>query len=1102
MTYLNRTFARRLRPFQRHIDQTKAAVSSTDIANPFGNSAQLTEVVYVDQINHVSPPNFSVVDFFPPPNDVATNGLTVELWFKAESSGILVGLPMDAPFGAQAVAPLLYIDSKGFLRGGLFDSTQITLVSPQQNLVASLDNNDLIVVGPLNALASPLSVVDGQWHHVALAVQPGNDGSQSLFLDGRLAATNKANGSFGFSFIASDGTSWQQQTNAPVPFGGSITPQPQSLPSPNFLPYAQGFCGCLNEIRCWNSPRTATQIQQLIQQPLGGQWSNYQSQGLFAYVGSSFLQQVINAGTYQVLTSDAPPFDPFSDVDNRIPGYQNFGMFFAIPFTTVALEVTFAPSQTYSTKISLWQADQLQVAFPGQDANGDNLSSNFSMTLTNGSSGYVQTIEQISPGSVFTITAPLTGSYRLDFSYVTSSPVTIDNLQFMLVPGPSNTLMQLLLDIVPLQTAYTDPNYPITETKVNDPRYPGQIVTLPAYWPQFTDQSVFPIDSNQYSSDDLLSAYLNFNQTARQLTFSGGPTFYDFFNLSANSSTISDVSDLKNLLETTYTKLTGNSPSPVPSAPFESANDQIYAFIYNVNSMRNTLNEFFTSYQDWAQAAVTTLALSQIPEGIANQIYNQQEKLQVSLKGPSTKDFILNLVITSVILGVGAVAAPLLLPEAVVAAAGAAAITVGFLGSAGANALSDWCGSYFSSSTVKAKLSTVSYTTLEVVKDNVNNDMSNAYKTIITHLLDPAYVQTFYSNYGLLQALRFVSAQPLFDANSQPIQPDPDNSLTIGLTYASWQALIPSVFSWSPQSIGDIDFGGQVFIATLGLETTLPNKSVPTQLGIYQILHSSPSVFYSMVASIQEWQTATKTPRGQFFSVCPIFIDFEHGENSAVWVITWSLQDQNGHSMSDALAASLFGIGDSNIALSLVDQNYPLVPAGYGWYCQIANGAVTTPFDAFMNWGEGLPSYSPQILAAQLPEQGKLHSAKYAEDDVSFAAAAASDTPPPSLVTLEPSVWDFGNVTTGSSSATLTAVLTNNELGDFKSFKITPDYNASVFSVTQAPVGTQPTSPVNINVVFSPTSEGIQSGEITVNATGQYGSITLTLEFSGTGVAS
>ena len=1102
----NQSFSRRLRAFQRQVNKTTKALAANATTNPFGNSAGFLEVGYLDQINHVSPPTVNIVNFLPPETDVATNGLTIEFWFKAESSGILVGQPLATTSGSSGFAPLLYIDSNGFLRGGLFDATKITLLSPPQNLIASQDSNGVITVGPLNALASPLSVVDGQWHHAALVVLPGDNAIQSLFLDGRLAATGNGNGSFSLSFVDNNGSTWNPQANT-AQLGGSITPQPQSLPSPNFLPYAAGFVGCLNELRSWNGSRTVTQIQQLMAQPLGPDLTTYQQQGLFGYLGSSQLQTAVQPSTYLSLVSDAPPFDPFNDVSNRIPGYQNFGVFTAIPFTTVALQVTFQPFQPYSTKITLSQADNLQVSFPGQDANGDNLSGAFSMVLTGAASGEIQTIYQIAPGAVFTITAPVTDCYRLDFTYATAAPCTIDNLQFMLIPGPGNTLMQLLLDIVPLQTAYTDPSYPITETTQDDPRNPGQTVTLYSYWPLFTDQTIFPIDTNNFDADDLLSAYLNFNEQARTLALSGGSTFSDFFNLSANQATVSDVGDLSTLLQYAYTKVTGNPPpTEVPAAPFDSANDQIYSFIYNANSMRNTLSEFLTKYQSWAQIIIDELALSNIPGGIANQIYNDQKQLDAALKGPSTGDFIANLLVGSALWGLGAVLGSILLgPEAAVGVT----IAVGFLGSAGANAASEIFGIFFNSTSLRAKLTPVSYSTLEEVAAGVAADTSQAYTTILDHLLDPSYLQTLYSNYGLLQALNFISAQPLFDVNQNAIQPGKEDPLTIGATYASWQALVPSVFKWTPKPLtyhDDISDSHVAFSMSKPSHfLTLPSGSMPTQLPVYEILQANPDVFYEMVAKIQEWQTATKSPSGEFFSICPIFFhsisqsDPNPPVFTAAWVITWSLLDTNGHNMSDDLVASLFGMGNPNVILSPMDQNNPCSPAGYGWYCQIANGAVTTPFDAFMNWGEGVPSYSPQILVAQLPQDGELYPTNFQGDPFLYAAAAANDTPPAAIVTLDPGTLDFGAVTTGSAGE-LSGVLANNQKGTLKNISVKSNY-PSVFDVSGAPAELQSGQTAEINVTFSPTVVGEQSGEITFSASGDYGPILLTLGFSGTGVA-
>lgn len=1113
-TNTNRTFSTRLRRPIGDVNTTNTPPAGA-LPNPFGNSVQFTEVAYLDQLRQLSPPTVMVPYRFPVASQVASSGITIELWFKAVSSGSLVNLPMSPDSGTTtAIAPLIYIDSNGSLRAGLFDSTQITLLTPQQNLIASQAADGVITVGPVNALRSPLSVVDGQWHHAALVVQPGASGSQTLFLDGRLADTGTPNGGFGLSFGASDGTTWTAfgQSNTNIPLGGPITPQPVSVPSSYYYPpYAQGFCGCLTEVRIWNGPRIIPNIQSLMAIPASTNLNLYISEGLVGYVGADQLQLSVQSGNYLSLVSDAPPIDLFTDVDNRIPGYQNYGLYTAIPFTTVEPEVTFQPSQTYSTKISLCQADQLQVDFPTADAAGDTLTGTFSMTLSSCTRGVIATVSQITPGTVYTLTAPAQDCYRFDLTYTTTTPSTINHLQFMLVPGPVNTLMQLLLDVVPLQAAYTDPNYPITPTtNIPDPRDPpgsGKTVTLDAYWPLFTDQTVFPIDPTQWSSDDLCRAYLNLNQEAG----------FDFFNLNAGGSNITDPSGLPQLLDDAYQAMVGNPPpTPVPTTDFATAIDQVYAFIYNVNTMRVTLYQFLNAYQGWAQTIIDTenLNLNATPGAIANRIYNDQQN--VTLKGPSTGDFVLDLILGSAIIGLGAVcplAAPLFF------AAQTTALTVGTvaltaIGGAGANALSDFLGSFLGSSS--AQLERVPYSTLEEVANNVSGAVSAAYTNLLKTFNTPSYLQTLYSNYGLLQALSGVNAQPLSEAN-QAAMLDPNNSLMTGITQASWKALIPAVFTWSPQSLTGQDFSGNevVFQVTTGSAVNPAYQSKPSELGVQDVLKSDPwGAFYWMLGNVQAWQTGnvqawqtgkvSKPPSGQFFTICPIYFMWSsglvgNGETTADWVIAWSLIDANNNAINPDLVAGLFGLGTST-PLSLADQNNPFAAAGYGWYCATATapGAVTTPFDAFMNWGEGLPSYSPQILIAQMFE-GSLFDATRELLDVQFAAAAAADTPPPALVTLEPDVLNFGLSPVGQE-ASLDVVLTNNQQNTLQPI------TSSSTDVNFKTVATLPPLPSGDSATFSvgffPPTVGEFSGTITFTAPGQYGPITLTLQCTGTGVES
>ena len=1113
--YVNRTFATRLNHPLQNVSPT-APLPTGAFPNPFGNSVQFSQVAYEDQISQMPPPTVMVENRFPSVSEVAGNGITIELWFKAESSGSLVNLPMGTdPANPTAIAPLIYIDSNGMLRAGLFDSTQITLLTPPQNLIASQNADGLVTVGPVNILASPLSVVDGQWHHAALVVMTAAQSStaqatQNLYLDGRLAATCTGNGNFGLSFVASDGTTWTGNTDtANIPLGGPISPMPASPPpSYNYLPYAQGFCGCLNEFRIWNGPRIIPSIQSLMDQPVSSNLGLYESEGLVGYVGSAQLAQAVQPTAYLALTADAPPFDPFAGID-RIQGYQNFGIYTAIPFTTAnAPLINFQPNQTYSTKITLCQADQLQVSFPGTDSNDDGLKGTFSMMVTGASGGHLSNLSQLKANTTYTFNAPAQDCYRLDFTY--SQTASINRLQFMLVPGPLNTLMQLLLDVVPLQTAYTDPDYPIAPTpNVPDPRYPpgsGKTVTLPAYWPPFTDETVFPIDPTQWDADDLLRAYLNFNQAAQAQQ----STFSEFFNLSTNSAPISDVSEISALLDKAYFAIVGTWPSPpIPGQAPATSIDQVYAFIYNVNAMRTTLFQFLTAYQGWAQNIINAenLNLNATPGAIANNIYNAQNNIDATLKGPSTGDFIANLLLGSAIIGLGAVcplAVPALLAGAAAATITATTVAVTAIGGAGANMLSELLGSFLGSSS--ANLKPIPYNTLEDVANNVSLAISSAYTTLLGNVITPTYLQTLYSNYGLLLALGGVNPQPLAEANQATLL-DPNNSLVTGTTMASWKALIPSVFTWSPVLLTgkNLSSNTMVFMVTQGSADNPPYQSKPSELGIQTVLQNDPwKAFYWMLSNVQNWQTGADSAPwdGQFFTICPIYFMWSSGasgdqETTADWVISWSLIDADNNDISPKLLPELFGVGSSNTPLALADQNNPFAAAGYGWYCDIATpaGAVTTPFDAYMNWGEGVPSYSTQILAAQT-FAGTLFDATYKGFDVQFAAAAASDTPPPALVTLKPDVLNFGSSPVGQE-ASIQVVLTNNQQNSLQFTSSSSDINfATSKTLPELPSGAS----ANFSVAFIPQTAGELSGTITFTAQGQYGPVTLTLKCTGTGV--
>ncbi|WBP91110.1 LamG-like jellyroll fold domain-containing protein [Kitasatospora cathayae] len=97
----------------------------------------------------------------------AYSATTVELWFKTKSPGVIYGY-QDFPLGADHPQgskwnPALYVGTDGKLYGALWTGDAA------------------------NALATPTTVNDGAWHHVALS---GDNNGQTLYLDGAKAAAS------------------------------------------------------------------------------------------------------------------------------------------------------------------------------------------------------------------------------------------------------------------------------------------------------------------------------------------------------------------------------------------------------------------------------------------------------------------------------------------------------------------------------------------------------------------------------------------------------------------------------------------------------------------------------------------------------------------------------------------------------------------------------------------------------------------------------------------------------------------------------------------------------------------------------------------------
>ena len=98
------------------------------------------------------------------PNSSRTTPITIDLWFKTTTGGVILGQQNTDPFtNPGAWAPAIYVGSDGLLRATAFN--------------------------PAPVITSNTAVNDGQYHHLALTY----DGTyQTLYLDGVAVGTTYA----------------------------------------------------------------------------------------------------------------------------------------------------------------------------------------------------------------------------------------------------------------------------------------------------------------------------------------------------------------------------------------------------------------------------------------------------------------------------------------------------------------------------------------------------------------------------------------------------------------------------------------------------------------------------------------------------------------------------------------------------------------------------------------------------------------------------------------------------------------------------------------------------------------------------------------------
>ncbi|MGR6921114.1 RHS repeat-associated core domain-containing protein [[Actinomadura] parvosata] len=158
--------------------------------------------------------------------------LSLELWFKTTSSGILAytaeQMPPAVPSLTPAGTPVLYVGTDGKLRGQF----------------RTLDSSSSPISTPIT---SPTAVNNGQWHHAVLS---GSGSSQTLYLDG--AAVGSLTGKIDHN--------WMAYTS----IGHGLTdpgwPASKPLSSGDFLYTRWGFVGHIDEVALYDRALGAADV--------------------------------------------------------------------------------------------------------------------------------------------------------------------------------------------------------------------------------------------------------------------------------------------------------------------------------------------------------------------------------------------------------------------------------------------------------------------------------------------------------------------------------------------------------------------------------------------------------------------------------------------------------------------------------------------------------------------------------------------------------------------------------------------------------------------------------------------------------------------------
>ena len=653
-----------------------------------------------------------------------------------------------------------------------------------------------------------------------------------------------ANSAFSFNPSAS-GAELQS-----VKVGESIFSFVDGNPAPQ-TNYPQPYRGAIAELAAWSTNLTSADVQAITTAPINdviaGQSVFPDGSTIAAVPTPAFLytfevdggNSVPNVGanssggaaTTVGLTdgSQATIPVPLADIP-RLPNYQPFGLGLMAPLASGNFRVQ-PPDSNDAIEKTEWQvalAKGDQITLQRSNINtvpvlALSITDDLGQTL-------LQNAPFQSPGAgdddAYTLTAPRTGSYKVTLDWAIGSnghnsgnfqPIVVD---YSMTPGDQNSFQNLFVTFRSLYESngsdilatYSSPLIPSVNELSNDNVTPDEATGPANYFPLWADTRYFPQSPN-YTTVDLSNAFVALQSEV-------GYSIADLNGAVAAQS----PAELQNDLATAYSTLISSPPSGLNLQALDAVN----SFFVKVNTYREAVYDALNSVWEAFESLPDSIDTA---TGIANTISSNQQKFVVDENAgppninPAPKNFG-QLFGASVLKMAVRVGAKSLFKFGGPVGKGVAATAL--LGSMAYSASKKAGKGITTQNSVLVNLlpvmnSQLTYEQLTELGSSIDQNVLNALSFQESQLKSPVYLNSIYSNFGLLELMSGMSAD--IYSTSQAQSSFIESAETLAAQQA-WSQMVPDVFKWAPVAPDNLPVDNYNF-AQLPLSSVSWQKATP-----------------------------------------------------------------------------------------------------------------------------------------------------------------------------------------------------------------------------------------------------------------------------------